>query len=530
MENRLFSKFCFAITLSIIIHTPLIADHYDNNNYRPDNKTVTLEETNLPIVFINTQNQVIHKDWRIAVRMKIINNEDGVNYGDTLVHPDQTTDYEGWIGIKYRGNSSFDMSSKKPYGFKTLKTNDPDGKKEKVTILDMPSDNDWVLLAPYNDRSMIRDVLMYQLVRPYFEWVPTLRHCEVILDGIYYGVFIIGERPGKGKNRLNLDDPGDSGDKLTGGYQVQVDRNDEDHVYVSKYPAVNKNGTPYTSSSNIYIQYKYPEYDDMIPEHPAQLTYIQNQIDLMEDALASENFQDPIEGYRKYINPLSFIDFQLSQEVSSNVDGYRLSTNLYKHRDSKDPLFKTTLWDFNIAFGNANYCGGYKTNIWIYDNSYTGSEDNKVPFWWMRLMKDPAYVSQLKARWQQYRQECISDEHIAQTIDSLVNILDVKDARKRNYKAWNVWNKYVWPVPNWQTINTWEKEINHLRTWLKNRIAWLDQQWEYDPTQTSIENIQNIDSKQITGYYDLQGTPLNHPKKGVVIVRFNDGTFAKSVY
>ncbi len=532
MVRNILNKVCFAAAFSFIANSLAFADSYDNNNYRPNNQTVILGETNLPIVFINTQNQVIHKDWRIAVRMKVVNNEDGLNYGDTLAHPDQTTDYEGWIGIKYRGNSSFDGSPKKPYSFKTLKTNDPDGKKEKVKILDMPADNDWVLLAPYNDRSMIRDVMMFQLARPYFEWVPTLRHCEVILDGIYYGVYIIGERPGKGKNRLNLDDPGDSDDALTGGYQIQVDRDDEEHVYVSKYPAVNKYGNPYYSWNQIYIQYKHPEYDDMIPDHPAQLEYIQNQIDLMEDALDSDNFKDPEEGYRKYINPLSFIDYQLSQEVSVNVDGYRLSTNLYKHRDSKDPLFKTTLWDFNIAFGNADYCGGDKTNVWIYDNSKTGNQNNKVPFWWIKLMKDPDYVTQLKARWQQYRQEFYSDEHITQTIDSLVNNLDVKEARKRNYKAWSVWNQYVWPVPNWQTVNTWEKEIAHLRTFINNRIAWLDQQWEYDPNAngTGIKNVQNNGlNKEIAGYYDLQGKPVSQSKKGVVIVRYNDGTFSKRV-
>ena len=136
------------LIILVLLPMTVMADAYSSNNYRPNNKTVKLEETNLPIVFINTKQQVIHKDYRIAVRMKIINNADGINYGDTLTHPDQTVDYEGWIGIKYRGNSSFDLSSKKPYGFKTLKTEDVDGKKEKVTILDMPADNDWVLLLP----------------------------------------------------------------------------------------------------------------------------------------------------------------------------------------------------------------------------------------------------------------------------------------------------------------------------------------------------------------------------------------------
>jgi hypothetical protein len=522
----MFNKLYFTIILSFIAHSYVFADKYDDNNYQPDNITVKLEETNLPIVFIDTQNQVIHKDWRIAVRMKIINNVNGINYGDTINHPNQTVDYEGWIGIKYRGNSSFD-AAKKPYSIKTLKTNNPDGKKDKVKILDLPADNDWVLLAPYADRSMIRDILMFQLARPYFEWVPTLRHCEMILDGIYYGVYMIGERPGKGKKRLNLDDPGDSGDELTGGYQVQIDRNDEEYVYISKYPAVNKNGNPYYSQREIYFQYKHPEYDDMMPDHPIQLNYIQHQIDLMENALSSKDFMDPYVGYRQYLNMLSFIDYQLSQEVSNNIDGYRLSTNLYKHRDSVDPLFKTTLWDFNIAFGNVNYCGGDRTDTWIYDNSYTGNQPNKVPFWWMRLMKDPNYVNQLKIRWQQYRKGFYSDKHIEQTIDSLVNNLDVKEARNRNYIAWSVWNKYVWPVPNWQTVNTYEKEIENLKKWLKERIAWLDNEFEYN-NYSGIETVQKSGTKlQIKDYYTIHGIKLNNTCKGITIIKYKDGNVRK---
>ena len=59
--------------------------------------------------------------------------------------------------------SPFHDSDKKPYGFRTLKTADVNGKKEKVKLLGLPEDNNWVLLAPYHDRSLIRDPLVYQL-------------------------------------------------------------------------------------------------------------------------------------------------------------------------------------------------------------------------------------------------------------------------------------------------------------------------------------------------------------------------------
>lgn len=43
-----------------------------------------------------------------------------------------------------------------------------------------------LLLAPFSDKSMMRDVLTIELVRPYSDFVPSARYCELILDGTYH--------------------------------------------------------------------------------------------------------------------------------------------------------------------------------------------------------------------------------------------------------------------------------------------------------------------------------------------------------
>ena len=516
----------------VLIPTIIMADDYDPNNYRPEHSDVKINETNLPIVFIDTrhgsdQPNIIHKDYAIVARMKVIMNNNGINYGDTIAHPNQTVNYEGWISIRYRGNTSFSASEKKPFNIRTLSTDDINGKKKKVEMMGMPKDNKWTMLAPYNDRSMIRDVLMFQLARPYFDYVPRARHCEVILDGIYYGIYVMTEKPSSGKNRLNLDDPGESGDALTGGYQLEIDRDDEPQYFRSKHIMKDANGKPYTYNNTTVFQYKFPDYEEMMSE---QIQYIQNQIDLMEKALESDDFTNPTTGYRHYLDAISFIDQQLSQEVSGNIDGYRLSTNIYKQRDSQNPLFKTTLWDFNLAFGNAMQMGGYLTNYWVYKNTYIPSYDYKVPFWWSRMMEDPTYVEQLKDRWRAYRTGSYSDTSLENTIDSLVNHLKMKGALERNNLAYTMFGgKYVWPVPNVDTVNTYEKEIDYLNSWLKQRIAWLDEQLEYD-NHSYIETINNdVLVKDIIGYYTLQGIKLSKPINGINIVKYKNG-HSKIIY
>ena len=417
-----------------LANTKVLADSYDPQNYPPPINNYILEQTNLPIVFIDTRcgestTKAIHKDYRIAARMKIINNKNGINYGDTIAHPQQTIDYEGWIAIRYRGNTSFYWSDKKPYNFKTMQTNDPTGKKQKTKLLGMPKDNTWVLLAPYGDRSLLRDVLVFQLARPYFEYTPRCKYCEMILDGVYYGIFILAENIRKSEHRLNLDD---------------------------------------SSYNKIYFQYKHPEYDELLP---VQDDYIQNQIYLMESSLASEDFTNPETGYRRYLDELSFIDQQLTQEFSGNVDGYRLSTYIYKRRDSKDSRFKTAIWDFNLAFGNSNTANAKGVNFWRYKNSYLNSYNayNKVPFWWMRLMEDAAYIKQLKERWTQYRQENYNLDKIESTIDSITTLLRVGGALERNNTVWKMFKS-----------TTYEMEIENLKTWINNRVAWMDEQLEYN--------------------------------------------------
>lgn len=43
-----------------------------------------------------------------------------------------------------------------------------------------------LLLAPFSDKSMMRDVLTIELVRPYSDFVASAQYGELILDGTYH--------------------------------------------------------------------------------------------------------------------------------------------------------------------------------------------------------------------------------------------------------------------------------------------------------------------------------------------------------
>lgn len=484
--------------LLCLFATEVPADSWDEGNFKPYNTDVVLEKTNLPILFINTRDEAghttaIHKDYQVAVRMKIINNADGVNYGDTVAHSGQTTNYEGWVGIKYRGSSSFYDSDKKPYGFRTLKTADVNGKKEKVKLLGLPEDNNWVLLAPYHDRSLIRDPLVYQLSRPYFEFTPKCKFCEIIVDGIYYGVYILCEKPSKGKNRLNFTAPGDSGDELTGDYMVEIDRDNEPH-FVLKYKMYDH---------DICAKYHFPDYEEMSSE---QMAYIKQRFDELEDVLSSDGFADKENGYSKYIDVENFINYQLMTEFCQNPDGYRLSTYIYKRRDSVDPRFKITPWDYNMTFGNNIAAGDFLYEQWVYEKGQEAGLLGKlpVPFWWKRLTEDEAYWKRMKERWAELRTSTLSDQHVTEMMDSLVNEVTIGGACERNYQAWPIWDKEIPLAPT--TATNYDEEIALMREWTKKQVAWIDEQLVFDPTGIiSIQNVPFVKRKDNDDWYDLQG-------------------------
>ncbi|HRH78187.1 MAG TPA: CotH kinase family protein, partial [Cellvibrionaceae bacterium] len=189
-------------------------------------------------------------------------------------------------------------------------------------------------------------------------------------------------------------------------------------------------------------QYHYPQPEDL---QPAQRQYIADWITTFEDVMASPGYADSLNGYAKYLDVPSFVDFVIINELTKNVDGYRLSTFFYKDKDSKNSrLFAGPVWDFNIALGNANYCSGDLFSGWAMDFNDVCNQDGWIiHFWWQRLWDDPAFRARVKTRWQELRSGTFSNAQVFGALDSLSKVVD--KAQVRNWQRWPVLNEWVWP-------------------------------------------------------------------------------------
>jgi len=413
-----------------------------------------LTTSNLPIIVIDTDNLGIPDEPKITGHLGIIWNGDGA---ENEINDDYN-EYDGAIGVEIRGQTS-QFFDKKSY---SIETRMDDGSNNNVELFGWPAENDWVLHGPFSDKSLMRNALAYLFAESIMDYAPRVKMVEVVVNGDYKGVYLFTEKIKRDNGRVDVDRllSTETSD-ISGGYILRIDKDmNELNSWASDYPG--------PAGQDIFFQYFYPKPDSI---NQIQKNYIQDYVNTLEDELWSGRYADSL-SYRQYIDMDSFMDFFFINELSKNVDGYRISTYLHKQSEDNGGLIKMgPVWDFNLGFGNVDYCTGPGTEGWLFDfNDICPGDIWTVPFWWKRMYNDDDYFCALSERWAMHREGALSDERVLGTVDSLANLLEMPAAR--NFDRWPILNQYVWP--NATVENSYEGEIARLRGWLKNRLAWMD--------------------------------------------------------
>ena len=446
--------------------------------------------SHLPLVVINTEGQGIPNEPKISAKMEIIN-----NLGGTINTTDDTpNDYSGTIGIETRGSSSQGFP-KKSY---SMETRFPDDTDRDVSIFGFPEEEDWILYAPYTDKSLVRNVLTYDLARMMGRYASRTKFVELIKNGEYEGVYVAMERIKRDSLRVavsRLKDSDIAGDELTGGYILKVDGG-RDPGFRSTYndPLV----------STITWSYYYPSVEDIQPE---QDDYIQEEIARFEASFLGDDIANPLTGYPNFIDTDSAVDFMILNEITRNVDGYRLSTFLHKDKDSEGDgkFIFGPIWDFNLGFGNADY---YDGGNWVGFQAVEGipsSDGAPPPHWWKKMFQDSTMNAAIVERWTDLRQNILHTDTVHQMIDDYVT--EIGDAADRNFDRWPVLGRYVWP--NLFIGDTYQEEIDYLKTWIGNRFNWIDESLE------NVVTLSQVPRNSVHGFRisDIYPNPLNRNQR-----------------
>ncbi len=423
----------------------------------------------LPIVFVDTKGKCLDSKVteKIPATMKVLDGKMN-NVADSA----KGTRYD--IGIKVRGQSSA-LFPKPGYG---VEVRDEKGEGTDVSLFGLPPSDDWVFHGPYVDKSLMRNALAHWLFRQAGHYSPRSKHFDLYINGVYRGVYVLLEKIKRDKYRVNvskLKETDISGDEVTGGYIWAFDKTGTNTGGAGSGP-IEKEG--FSTSDGLNVILHYPKKENIKSEQEAYLKKYLNDLEgLFKNG---KNGQ----GYEKYVDMTSALDYVLHEEVTNNADSYWCSFFLHKPKDKIDSNGvktegKVTLgpaWDFNLAMSNGSqpengggqggqggwnqggggmwgggFGGGFGgggngfgssgTSGWQIENSMKSGQGMmgmgsslKAPNWLLGMWKDSHYQSELKKRWAELRSGVWHTKTMDKYLDSMKTYL--KSAADRNFKRW----------------------------------------------------------------------------------------------
>ncbi|MFT4535221.1 MAG: hypothetical protein ACI9P5_002586 [Saprospiraceae bacterium] len=432
---------------SLIFLLAGITDSSDNYQPVPSWFTEPFTSSNIPIFVINTEGQAIVDEPKIVASLGVIDNGDG----NLNLLTDSYNGYNGKIGVEIRGSSSQNFP-KKNYGFETRLA---DGENNNVSLLGLPKENDWILYGPYSDKSLMRNVLSFHIGRLTGEYASRTRWCELVIDGEYKGLYVLMEKIKRDKNRVDISKlkvTDTTGVDLTGGYIFSVDREEDGPLTGWASPYNNKP----------FYRYRDPNYDELLSQ---QKTYLEDHITLFEEAVDNSTSS---EAFTEYIDVPSFVNYWIATEMFKHIDNYKFSFFMYKTRDDKGgKIHFGPLWDLNLAYGNYDFGQDPGPEGWSY---VWASLPFLRPSWIVDLSEDEEIKNQINCRWSELRQNRLRTDSLLQFIDT--QAATIEDARIRNFNRWPILGTYVWP--NEFIGQDYAEELDYLKTWLTDRLEWMD--------------------------------------------------------
>ena len=338
---------------------------------------------------------------------------------------------------KGRGNATWTYE-KKPYKIKFDK---------KQEVLGFSANKDWVLLADYCDRSLMRTAYMCELARTARHPYPiNYHHVQLYLNDQYVGLYMLTDQVEKKANRVNVE---------ADGFLFENDN----------YPL----GEPLrflTSTRNYWYTFKYPDPEDgEIAEGDDNFNYIAGFMDNFEAALYGENFKDPENGYRKYVDVEIFAKWFLVQELVANLD-----PNMYYVLPTRDAKLQIgPLWDAEWSLGLA-----YREHESANWASLPAQPDRNQQIWtkWKyfgRLFQDEYFVNVVRDEW----------EALKPKLPSFMNKMDavaesISEEQVANFERWQILGLEGLSVAL-VCHDTWEEEVEYVKNFFADRVAYLDE-------------------------------------------------------
>ena len=381
--------------------------------------TEDITHSGLPVTIINTPNNQDITSKEEYIENTLI----------SLLQTDIIDEFCELTNVKGRGNSTWG-NPKKPYAIKFNK---------KKSMLSLPEDKSWVLLANYYDATLLRNDLAFYLGNEYsvLDWTPHYQHVDLILNGVYKGIYQLGEKVKIAKKRVNV---GDTGILMEIDVRAPLEED-------ARYFSVNHIGQP------VNIKDPDVEYNDDL------YNYARDYVCAADASLFSTDFTDPENGWQKYMDMDSFVDWYLINEIAKNPDA-AFSTSCYMNLKPGAKLKMGPIWDFDIGFSN---------DPWSESRPTMSAEGFYVmnATWYDRLFQDPSFVARVKERFNVFY---INRQTILDHIDTEAAVLINKV-----YEDNKLWGTIASTSASVDEVKTaYQEKVDYLKNWLMSRLEWLN--------------------------------------------------------
>ena len=374
--------------------------------------------TNLPTVYIDTRDGYEPYDKQHELSCLIRIIDNGVLLADSGK-------------VRLRGNASKDFP-KKPYHIRF---------NHKQRVLGSPAKaKRWTLINNYGDKSLMRNILAFDLSRRLeLQYTPFIRAVDVVMNGDYKGCYQLCDQIEVHKNRVPVDE---------GGFLIEAD------AYAHREKAW------FWSARMTPVSIHHPDADSITMP----------QLEAIRDI-----FNDIEQPSHPNLDRGSFFRHFLVGEISGNTDTY-WSMYFYKY-SRNDTIFSGPVWDFDLAYENDNrtypICS-HSDYIYATVGSYAGNMREFVN----EIIHSTLDRWRLEAIYADYRDRgVLSVESLTAVVDSLEDLLAV--SVEMNFERWPILNQRVHQNP--RAGGTYAQEVQWIREYIAERIAWMDLKLNYTP-------------------------------------------------
>jgi hypothetical protein len=385
-------------------------------------------------------------------------------------------------GYHERGQSSAN-ADKSPYRVEFWDNFNEDS---DYPLLGMPAEGDWAMIGEYFDPSQIQNALVYSWGEQMGLQTMEIRFAELyynfdggpLEEADYFGLYMVSESIKNQRNRINLKQLTEADTMLpeiSGGYifkfdQSALDGGEAELLCAGSEPFARTGGgrgggggggEEMAPAGHCWNDLGVV---DPFPTNPEQVAWLTQYAQSFHDSIHA----DPIGDYSQFIDVGSFIDHMIINEITRDVDAYVRSS--YFHKDRDGLIMAGPLWDYNLAMASTS--AGFEG--WHFESQASGRGNDD---WFLMLGRDPALMAQLATRWRELRQTFLSDAAIDAKISEIV--APIANAGQRNAERWPGGGGFGGGGfggggDGQQEAGVWLDEVQALREWIPQRMAWID--------------------------------------------------------